>query len=72
MTQQRRAIDLREEFPRWQLSKSGINRSWAMRIDRPTTAQIKAGCKLYLDGDTEAELRDRLHDEEARLAKVAG
>lgn len=72
MTQEQLALDLCAEFPRWAVSDSGIHRRWAMRKDRPTTAQIKAGCKLFLDGSSDAQLRERLRAEEERLAGVAG
>lgn len=61
--------DLRKEFPRWEFSDCG---RWAMRADRPTTTQIKAGCKLRVDGEDVAQLRERLCTEEKRLAAVAG
>lgn len=72
MTQMQHGADLHEEFPRWVLSDSKVSRQWAMLRERPTTAQIKAGWKLYLDADTRQQLRERLREEEARTAAVAG
>lgn len=73
MTQtQDSAIELQEEFFRWDRRKSGDSRHWAIRTDRPTTAQIKAGAKLFVDGDTPAQLAERLRAEELLLAKVGG
>ncbi|MFD9950656.1 hypothetical protein ACFWYW_58155 [Nonomuraea sp. NPDC059023] len=70
MTHEIRATEVGEEFPRWLFRKSGINRCWAIRQDRPTTAQIKAGCKLFLSGDDWDQLLDRIRTEEDLLAEV--
>lgn len=59
--------DLCAEFPRWKCDDSG---RWAVRDDRPTTAQIKAGCKLWVGGNDAAQLREQLVAEEKRLAAV--
>lgn len=64
------AKTLHEEFPRWTLRESGIHQHWAIRTDRPTTPQIKAGAKLYLSGDSLTELAERLRAEERLLAEV--
>lgn len=60
-----------DEFPRWNLRRSGIGRYWATRRDQPTTAEIKAGAKLLLAGDTPDELADRLRDEEELLGGIS-
>jgi hypothetical protein len=62
--------ELRDEFPRWEFNQSGASRLWVMRTDLPTTAEIKAGAKLFLEGDGVAQLRDRLREEELRLSGV--
>lgn len=61
---------MHDEFPRWDLRQLGTKRHWAIRTDRPTTPEIKAGAKLFLDGDTLAELAERLRAEETLLAGV--
>ncbi|WP_031171567.1 hypothetical protein [Streptosporangium roseum] len=61
---------LREEFPRWEFRGSGTRRHWAIRTDRPSTPEIKAGCKLYHDGDSPTELAERLRREEQLLDGV--
>jgi len=65
------SIELQEEFSRWDRRKSGTNLFWAIRKDRPTTAQIKAGAKLYHDGNTHDELTERLRAEEQLLKGVS-
>lgn len=55
---------------RWTLSPSGISRRWAVRTDTPTTAEIKAGCKLFLDAATDAELSQLLEAEERRIQET--
>ncbi|MEU8040832.1 hypothetical protein [Streptosporangium sp. NPDC049078] len=60
------------EFSRWEIRGTGAGHRpyWAIRNDRPTTAQIKAGARLYVDGDTPAALAERLRAEEQLLAEV--
>lgn len=57
-----------QALSRWIRRTSGIDRRWATRADTPTTAQIKAGCKLYLDADSDEQLNDLIAAEETRIA----
>lgn len=72
MTHDQRDAQTSPALSRWMRRTSGINRQWALRTDRPTTAEIKAGCRLYLDADTDEQLAELIAAEEARIKAVAG